>query len=61
MEKEIFPQFDPFPRITRAANYIRRLLVNTNVPLRESDHYVREHFHPEEPSQPELPFEQGTS
>lgn len=44
MEKEVFPKIDLFPRVSRAARYIRSLVFNTNVPLHMSNHYVREHF-----------------
>ena len=51
MEKEIFPKFDLFPRINRAAKYVSSILFNHNVPLHNSSHYVREHF-TDEPVQP---------
>lgn len=51
MEKEVFPQFNLFPRIERAAKFIRSIIFNTNVPLHSSPHYVREHF-TDEPVKP---------
>lgn len=51
MERPVFPEFHLFPRITRAAEFIKSIVFNTNVPLHNSDHYVREHF-TDEPVQP---------
>lgn len=31
MEKDIFPRIDLFPRVSRAARYLKSLVVNTNV------------------------------
>jgi hypothetical protein len=41
-----FPKFDLMPRLTRAANFIGRIVRNTNVPVPPymSDHYHAEHF-----------------
>ena len=41
-----FENFTPhlFPRLEKAAQFIRSIVCNTNVQMCESDHYVREHF-----------------
>ena len=41
---EVFPEFNLFPRIEKAAQFIKSIVFNSNVPLSQSDHYVREHF-----------------
>jgi len=41
---EVFPQFNLFPRIRKAADFVKHIIFNCNVPLSESDHYIREHF-----------------
>lgn len=33
-----------FDVVQRSVKFWRRVILNTNVPLRESSHYVREHF-----------------
>lgn len=48
---EVFPEFHLFPRIERAAQFVKSIVFNTNVPLSASDHYTREHF-TDEPVQP---------
>jgi hypothetical protein len=50
------PEFHVLPKpveaviegATRVGKFLGAIVFNTNVPLRESDHYVREHFHPED-------------
>lgn len=44
MEKEVFPEISLFPRLERVAKFVKSTVFNTNVPLHNSSHYVREHF-----------------
>lgn len=59
-----FENYTPhlFPRLEKAAQFIRSIVSNTNVQMCESDHYVREHFtdEPVQPpvSQPAQPWDQ---
>lgn len=57
---EVFPEFDLFPRLTRVAQFLGRVLspLPTEAPLHMSNHYDRSHFEPSdgEAMQPQLPF-----